>query len=103
MALAASLVLVGLMAMIINTSDVVRHRIHNQEVADVTALAAATWSARGLNTISMLNTLNAKILSMTVIVNAANRTMPMIEGIHEAQVLIATACTPFCSFALAIL
>ena len=103
LALAASLVLVGLMAMIINTSDVVRHRIHNQEVADVTALAAATWSARGLNTISMLNTLNAKILSMTVIVNAANRTMPMIKGIHGAQILIATACTPFCSFYLAIL
>lgn len=97
LALAASLVLVGLMAMIINTSDVVRHRIHNQEVADVTALAAATWSARGLNTISMLNILNAKLLSMTVIVNAASRTMPVVRGVHGVQTGIAAACTPFCT------
>lgn len=97
LALAASLVLVGLMAMIINTSDVVRHRIHNQEVADVTALAAATWSARGLNTIAMLNVLNAKLLSMTVIVNAANRTMPVTRKILALSTAAATACTPFCT------
>ena len=93
LALAASLVLIGTMAMIINTGDVTRTRIRNQEVADVTALAAATWTARGLNTVSMLNVMNSKLLSMTVLVNALDNTLPTVLKIARAQFQGFTACT----------
>lgn len=104
LALAASLVLIGTMAMIINTGDVTRTRIRNQEVADVTAMAAATWTARGMNTVSMLNVLNAKLLSMTVLVNALDKAMPVYIGIGEFQVGVFTPCSalPFCAIPLAV-
>jgi hypothetical protein len=93
LAVAAALVFVGLLAMVINTNDLVRERVRMQEVADVSALSAATWHARGMNMVSMINVLNSKLLSMTVLVNSLNKTLPIVEQIAIAQISAFTACS----------
>ncbi|MFK7976732.1 MAG: hypothetical protein AB8C02_11375 [Halioglobus sp.] len=85
LAVAGALVFVSLLAMLMNSNDLVRERIRNQEVADVVALSAGTWNARGLNIISMINVLNTKLLSMTVLVNSLNKTLPVVITVGEVQ------------------
>lgn len=85
LAVAGALVFVALLAMLMNSNDLVQERIRNQEVADVVALSAGTWNARGLNIISMINVLNTKLLSMTVLVNSLNKTLPVVIAVGEVQ------------------
>jgi hypothetical protein len=93
LAVAAALCFVGLLAMVMNSNDLVRERIRAQEVADVTALSAATWNARGLNMISMINVLNSKLLSTTVLVNSLDKTLPVVKKVAMAQESAFTACS----------
>ena len=103
LAVAAAVCFVALLAMVMNSNDIVRERMRVQEVADVTALSAATWQARGLNMISMINVLNSKILSMTVLVNSLNKTLPIVVTVAEVQETAFQACSavpfvgPFCA------
>lgn len=93
LAVAAALCFVGLLAMVMNSNDIIRERMRIQEVADVTALSAATWNARGLNLVSMINVLNSKLLTMTVLVNSLNETLPIVKEIAVAQGAAFKACS----------
>ncbi len=93
LAVAAALCFVGLLAMVMNTNDLVRERVRMQEVADTTALAAATWNARGMNLVSMINVLNSKLLTMTVLVNSLNKTLPIVRQVAVAQGAAFKACS----------
>jgi len=93
LAVAAALCFVALLAMVMNSNDLIRERVRMQEVADVTALSAATWSARGMNLVSMINVLNSKLLSMTVLVNSLNKTLPIVEKIAVVQGAAFKACS----------
>lgn len=105
LAVAAALVFIGLMAMIMNTNDILRHRIHVQEAADVTALTAATWTARGMNLVTMTNVLNSKLLTMTVLAKSLRDTFPPVLAIAEAQAAAFTACSaaPFVGVVCAVM
>ena len=85
LAVAAALLFVSTIAMVINSNDIVKERVRNQEVADVVALSAVTWHARGLNIISFVNVLNTKLLSMTVLVNSLHKTLPVVIAVGEVQ------------------
>jgi hypothetical protein len=108
LAVAAAVCFVALLGMVMNSNDVVRERMRVQEVADVTALSAATWQARGMNIVSMINVLNSKILSMTVLVNSLNKTLPIVVKVATVQENAFRACSgvpfvgPFCAAMAAI-
>lgn len=91
--LVGAFALIGMLAMIMNTGDVLRHRMHMQSTADVTAISAATWTARGMNTVAMINVLNTKLLSMTVITNAAQKTVEVLIPIAKGQSIAFAACS----------
>ena len=91
--LVGAFVLIGMLAMIMNTGDVLRHRMHMQSTADVTAISAATWTARGMNTVAMINVLNTKLLSMTVITNSAQKTVEVLIPIATGQSAAFAACS----------
>jgi hypothetical protein len=94
LAVAAALCFVALLAMVMNSNDLVRQRVRMQEVADVTALSAATWNARGMNLASMINVLNSKLLTMTILVNSLNKTLPIVNKVAVAQKAAFKACSP---------
>lgn len=93
LAVAGALCFIALLAMVVNTSDIIKHRIHMQEVADVTSLSAANWNARGMNLVSMINVLNSKLLTMTVLVNSLDKTLPIVEKIAVVQRTAFQACS----------
>lgn len=93
LAVAGALCFIALLAMVMNTNDVIKHRVHMQEVADVTSLSAANWNARGMNLTSMINVLNSKLLTMTVLVNSLDKTLPIVEKIATVQKTAFQACT----------
>ena len=64
-----------------------------QSTADVTAASAATWTARGMNTVAMINVLNTKLLSMTVITNSAQKTVEVLIPIAKGQSAAFFACS----------
>ena len=86
LAVAAALCFVGLFSMVMNTSDLLRHRIQVQEAADVTALTAATWHARGMNLVAMTNVINSKLLTVTVLSKALDPTFTAVLKIAKAQI-----------------
>ena len=106
--LVGAFALIGMLAMIMNTGDVLRHRMHMQSTADVTATSAATWTARGMNTVTMINVLNTKLLSMTVLTNAGHKTIPVLIKIAQGQSMAFKACIgvpiagPFCAFMMGV-
>lgn len=92
LAIAGFICFVALLAMVINTNDMITERVHMQDVADVTALSASSWSARGLNMVSFINVLNSKLIATAVLLNALNDTIPVIIAIAKVQKGIFAAC-----------
>lgn len=90
---AGAVCFIALLSMIINTEDVIGERVHMQDVADATALSAAAWTARGLNTISFVNVLNTKLVSAAVLINALADTIPVTIAVGQIQQAIFNACT----------
>lgn len=90
---AGAMCFVALMSMVINTNDVIGERVHMQDVADATALSAAAWTARGLNTISFVNVLNTKLASTAVLLNALADSIPIIKAVGEIQKAIFQGCS----------
>jgi hypothetical protein len=105
LAVAGCLCFVALLSMVINTNEIVSDRVHMQDVADVTALSAASWTARGLNTISFVNVMNTKLISTAILLNALKDAIPVINSVGEVQQAIFNACSgvpfvgPFCAAA----
>lgn len=90
---AGAVCFIALLSMIINTNDVISERVHMQDVADATVLSAASWNARGLNTISFVNVLNTKLASAAVLINAWADAIPVIRAVGEIQRAIFQACS----------
>lgn len=93
LAVAGCLCFVALLSMVINTNEVVSERVHMQDVADVAALSAASWTARGLNTISFVNVMNTKLISTAVLLNALKDAIPVINSVGTVQKAIFNACS----------
>lgn len=93
LAIAASICFIGLLAMVINSNDMVTDRVHVQDVADITALSSASWSARGLNMVSFINVLNTKLATTAVLINALADTIPVVIAVGRIQEAIFTGCT----------
>ncbi|HEX5764119.1 MAG TPA: pilus assembly protein TadG-related protein, partial [Woeseiaceae bacterium] len=93
LAVAGVICFVGLLSMVINTNDVVTERVHMQDVADATVLSAASWTARGLNTISFVNVLNTKLISTAVLLNALADSIPVMEAVGQIQQAIFSGCS----------
>ena len=93
LAVAGVLCFVGLMSMVINTDDIVTERIRMQDIADTTAISSAAWTARGLNMISFINVLDAKLISTAVLLNALADTLPVVEKVAQIQLAIFNACS----------
>jgi hypothetical protein len=93
LAVAGVICFVGLVSMVINTNDIVTERVHMQDVADATVLSAASWTARGLNTISFVNVLNTKLISAAVLINGLADAIPVIQAVGEIQRAIFQGCS----------
>lgn len=91
--LVGAFALIGMLAMVMNTGDTLRQRMEMQAAADVTAISAATWTARGMNTVAMINVLNTKLLSMAAITNSAYKTVNVMIPIAQGQDIAFTACS----------
>lgn len=100
LAIAGFICFVALLAMVINTSDMVTERVRLQDAADMSALSAAAWSARGLNLVSFINVLNSKLISTAVLINALRDALPIIRDSKwppggRVQLGLAIACGKF--------
>ena len=93
LAVAGFVCFVALLAMVINTDNMVGERVHMQDTADVTALSAASWTARGLNLVSFVNVLNSKLISTAVLLNALADALPVVIAVGEVQAGIFQGCT----------
>lgn len=64
------LLLIGLVTFIINLGTLVSRRTEAQNLADSTAMAAATWTARSMNTIAMNNVKMAHTIALINVLDA---------------------------------
>ena len=103
LAVASAICFIGLLSMVMNSNDIVTERIAMQDVADTVTVSAASWTARGLNMISMINVLNSKLISTAVLINATADAIPAIKVVGEIQEKIFNGCSavpfvgPFCA------
>ncbi len=94
-----------LMGLVVNTGNIVRHKIEVQNSADATAYTAALWHARGMNAVTMTNHVIGEISAFVVMHEAiggkdlddtnqkdATKTEDMIlEGVYQGAQAAAIA------------
>ena len=93
LAVAGVVCFIGLLSMVMNTDDIITERIRMQDIADTTAISSAAWTARGLNLISFINVLDAKLISTAVLLNALADTLPVVQRVGEIQLAVFNACS----------
>jgi len=83
--------LVCLFALTINVGNRITGKIEMQNAADASAMTAAVWNARGLNTISVLNVSMTECLALIIMFKAFNDTLEYANIAVEINIPIATA------------
>ena len=86
-------------AMVINVGNLATNKIEMQGAADAAALTAATWEARGLNTVSMMNVTMTHILALIAVLESLDEMLTVTEFGIQLQIavgngLIATMTPP---------
>ncbi len=76
-------IIAGLLFMIYNTGDKINTKVETQNTADAVAATAASWYARGLNTISMCNVTQTQLLSVIVLLDSLETVAPVSQRIID--------------------
>jgi hypothetical protein len=75
--------LLGLLLLVINSGEKVNHKIEMQGAADSAAATGAAWYARGLNVISMCNVAETQLLSLVIILDTLETTVPVAKEVID--------------------
>jgi hypothetical protein len=79
------LVLAMFFAVVINVGNLATNRIKMQGAADAAAHTAATWTARGMNIISMFNVAMSHALALVIIIESLDEMYTLTEAGNTAQ------------------
>jgi hypothetical protein len=78
--------LLGLLVLVINSGEKVNHKIEMQGAADAAAATGAAWYARGLNVVSMCNVAETQLLSLVIILDTLETTVPVAKEVIDELV-----------------
>jgi hypothetical protein len=78
--------LLGLLLLVINSGEKVNHKVEMQGAADSAAATGAAWYARGLNVISMCNVAETQLLSLVIILDTLETTVPVAKEVIDKLV-----------------
>jgi len=78
--------LLGLLVLVINSGEKVNHKIEMQGAADSAAATGAAWYARGLNVVSMCNVAETQLLSLVIILDTLETTVPVAKEVIDELV-----------------
>ena len=79
-------VLAGLLFLILNTGEKLNHKVEMQGAADSVAATGAAWYARGLNVVSMCNVAETQLLSLVIILDTLETTVPVAKEVIDELV-----------------
>lgn len=74
--------------MVINTGDITTKKMKMVTAADATAISGSTWMVRGYNTTAMLNTVEAQLLAIIVLLKATKQYHEISAVMLEVQLAI---------------
>ncbi len=87
------MLLACLVFLIINSGDVAARKIEMQNAADAAAYTGSSWYCRGLNTISMCNVAQTQFMSVIVLLDSLETTVPAAGAIID-DLLASINATP---------
>ncbi|NIA21165.1 MAG: hypothetical protein GWP05_04145 [Anaerolineaceae bacterium] len=80
------ILLAALVFLVLNSGDKTNNKTAMQNAADATAYTGASWYSRGLNTISMCNVTQTQIMSVIVLLDSLETTVPVAKDIIDSLV-----------------
>ena len=77
------MLLVALVFLVLNSGDKTNNKTAMQHAADSVAYTGSSWYSRGLNTISTCNVTQTQLMSVIVLLDSLETTVPVAKGIID--------------------